>query len=324
MFNWAWSVKPDSAVCDIMQCMEDFSMHAWEQIQLTVDHIEDHLAEELRIENLARLAGLSQFYYQRLFSRLVRKPVNEYIRLRRLAMASERLSGSGKRILDIALETGFLSHETFTRAFKEAFGLTPEQYRAAPVYLNQFNKPQLLFGYTLADENVPLVADGMVLEVVRKRLEAPRRFTGLVLEEPIQQIPGGDETGIDHMGLLWDEFHKDKPSIPGIRQDSVEMGVAFPGSAEGRYRYFAGAEAYADAPEGYETWALAAGEYIVCSFEAEDFTHLVMDALYKAKRYLFETWLPNHNIQVEPFEAEIYEKHSPETTVMEVWVKPLA
>ncbi|HWQ43818.1 MAG TPA: AraC family transcriptional regulator, partial [Desulfosporosinus sp.] len=46
-------------------------MHAWEQIQITVDYIEEHLAEEIKIENLAKLAALSQFYYQRLFSRLV-------------------------------------------------------------------------------------------------------------------------------------------------------------------------------------------------------------------------------------------------------------
>lgn len=79
-------------------------MHAWEQIQLTVDYIEKHLAEEIKIENLAKLASLSQFYYQRLFSRLVKRPVNEYIKLRRLAKASEVLIDKNKRILDAALD----------------------------------------------------------------------------------------------------------------------------------------------------------------------------------------------------------------------------
>lgn len=40
-------------------------MHAWEQIQITVDYIEDHLSEEIKIESLSKLALLSQFYYQR-------------------------------------------------------------------------------------------------------------------------------------------------------------------------------------------------------------------------------------------------------------------
>ena len=156
-------------------------MHAWEQIQITVDYIEEHLSEEIRINDLAKLASLSQFYYQRLFSRLVKRPVNEYIKMRRLAKASEALRNRNKRILDIALDFGFSSHETFTRAFKDTFGMTPEEYRANPVRLNSFVKPQLLLNYTLVDENVPLVAEGIVLEITRRT----------ILREPAPTAPSG-------------------------------------------------------------------------------------------------------------------------------------
>lgn len=51
---------------------------------------------------------------------------------------------------------------------------------------------------------------------------------------------------------------------------------------EGFYRYFAGAEAVSDnPPESCTSLELAAGEYFVCTFEAEDFEHLVMDEVYK-------------------------------------------
>ena len=56
-------------------------MHAWEQIQVTVDYIEDHIAEPFDIEKLANMAALSPFYYQRLFRRLVKKPPGEYLSL---------------------------------------------------------------------------------------------------------------------------------------------------------------------------------------------------------------------------------------------------
>jgi AraC family transcriptional regulator len=72
-------------------------MHAWEQIQMTVDYIEEHLSEEIKIEDLAKLASLSQFYYQTLIGRLVKKPVNEYLRLRRLAKASYALQDKSKK-----------------------------------------------------------------------------------------------------------------------------------------------------------------------------------------------------------------------------------
>jgi len=296
-------------------------MHAWEQIQTTVDYIEERLSEEIKIEDLAKLASLSQFYYQRLFGRLVKKPVNEYLKLRRLAKASDALQDKSKRILDIALDCGFSSHETLTRTFKDAFGMTPEEYRADPVRLNNFVKPQLLLNYTLIDENVPLVADGIVIEITRRSLSSPQYFIGLTAEELIHQIPGGGETGVDALGKLWDTFHERKPDIRGLKEDGDELGVAHPGTKEGHYRYFAGAEAASAEPvEGYSSWKLSKGEYIVCSFEAEDFEHLVMDAVYKAHRYLFETWIPNHKFHVKPFAAERYASHSPDTTNMEIWV----
>lgn len=298
-------------------------MHAWEQIQITLDYIEDHFSEEIKIEELANLASLSLFYYQRLFSRLVKKPVNEYIKLRRLAKVSDALLDTNKRILDIALDYGFSSHEVLTRTFKDAFGMTPKEFRANPVRLNNFVKPQLLLNYTLIDENVPLIADDMVLEISRQQVPSPQFFIGLTVEEPINQMPGCGETGIDTLGKVWDSFHKRKSSIPELKADGDELGVTHSGTKEGYYRYFAGAEAEADRQaDGYTYWKLSAGEYIVCSFEAENFEHLVVDAIYKAHRYLFETWIPTHKLNVRPFAAERYAHHSPDTTKMEIWVLP--
>lgn len=298
-------------------------MHAWEQIQLTVDYIEQHLSEEMKIENLAKLASLSPFYYQRLFHRLVKRPVKEYIKLRRLAKASEALLGNNKRILDTALDSGFSSHETLTRAFNDAFGMTPEEYRANPVRLNNFVKPQLLLNYTLVDENTPLIVDDIVLEITRRQVLSPQFFIGFTAEEPINQMPGGGGTGVDTLGKLWDTFHEKKPGIRELKVDGDELGVAYAGTKEGYYRYFAGSEALTNkACEDYTSWELSAGEYIVCTFEAENFENLIMDAVYKAHKYLFETWIPNHKLHVKPFAAERYASHSPDTTSMEVWVLP--
>lgn len=296
-------------------------MHAWEQIQKTVDYIEEHLSEELNIEALAEIAALSPFYYQRLFSRLVKKPVNEYIKLRRLAGASEMLMSSQKRILDIALDYGFSSHTSFTRAFKQAFGITPEEYRGNPVRLNNFVKPQLLFNYTLIDENMPLIAEGIVIEICRLKLAKPEHFIGLSIEERIEEMPGGGNTGIDGLAVLWDTFHKRKSEITEIKAGGDEIGVTYGSSKAGYYNYFAGAAADSEKIiDGYVPWKLSEGEYIVCTFEAEDFEHLVMDAVYKAHKYLFETWLPRHQLKTMPFAVERYASHDLETTKMEVWV----
>jgi AraC family transcriptional regulator len=73
-------------------------MHAWEAVQKTLNYIEEHINEEIQVEDLAEIAALSLFYYQRLFTRLVKKPVREYIKLRRLSKARDALCDKENRI----------------------------------------------------------------------------------------------------------------------------------------------------------------------------------------------------------------------------------
>lgn len=139
------------------------------------------------------------------------------------------MQDKNKRILDIALENGFSSHEILTRSFKDAFGMTPEEYRANPVRLNNFVKPQLLLNYTLIDEDVPLIADGIVLEVTRKKILKPQYFIGLAAEEPVDQMPGSGVTGVDTLGQLWDSFHEKKASLSELAAGGDELGVTSAG-----------------------------------------------------------------------------------------------
>ncbi len=300
---------------------EVLEMHAWEAIQNTVDYIEENLNQALEIEALAKVAALSPFYYQRLFSRLVKRPVREYIRLRRLACACKPLADKGSRILDIALMYGFQSHEAFTRAFKEAYGITPEQYRANPVTLVSMNKPNLLFNYMMIDEGVPLIVDDIVLEFNRKPLERPLRFVGVSGLIPISGQAPGEETGVDSLALVWDRFHKIKESLPR-KPSGKELDVSYGSTQEGYYTFFAGAETEHDAADtSYEIWTMLPREYIVCGFEAENFETLVTNVIYKAWQYS-GLWLDKHGLAMDELAAspEIYFDSSPEGTYMELWL----
>lgn len=66
---------------------------------------------------------------------------------------------------------------------------------------------------------------------------------------------------------------------------------------------------------------LPSGTYAVCAFEAENFCLLTTNALNKARDYMFGVWLPNHQIAVEPFMAELYGLTTPEATAMEIWLR---
>jgi len=100
-----------------------------EQVQRAVDFIETRLDEDLSLSDVAKVAGISQWHFQRIFKALSNETLKTYIRSRRLASSLDRLLTTKLRILDIALLAGFESQEAFARAFKKAFGLTPQEYR---------------------------------------------------------------------------------------------------------------------------------------------------------------------------------------------------
>lgn len=302
-------------------------MHAWEQIQITVDYIEDHIGEEISIQTLANQAALSPFYYQRLFKRLVKKSVVEYIKLRRMAKAADMLLHTNRRILDIAVDLGFATHEHFTRTFKNTFGMPPEEYRKNPQMLNFMTKPELLLNYVLIDEGVPLITNGIILEMNRYELKEPKLYAGYEDEQPVTLLEDlGTESGVDPLEVLWNNVHEVKERDPIFIGKSEEIGVALGSEKPGYFKYYAGAlidNHIKKESEKYQYFCLEKGEYVICTFEAEDFNSLILDALYKASDYLFRIWLPKHNLETEPFSAEVYESHTPETNKMELWVKLL-
>lgn len=296
-------------------------MHAWEAVQKTLDHIEEHIGTEVSIEELAQIASLSPFYYQRLFTRLVKKPVREYIKMRQLARACNRLRDKENRILDVALQYGFGSHEAFTRAFKDTYGITPAQYRDKPVALDHFDKPALLLNYVTVDEGAPLISDGLVLEMSRKALEKPVCFAGKKGFFPFAHGKMlGERPGVSAAEDIWKEFYsvrQDIPCIPGGRH----IGVCFQGDApQGYTSYFAGAEVEQAVENArYETWQLPAREYAVCGFEAEDFHQLAPSALGKAMKFT-RLWLKKQGLTADGFFPEVYYPGLPDTPYMELWI----
>jgi len=295
-------------------------MHAWESIQKTVDYIEDNIGDEIQLEQLAKVANLSYFYFHRLFSRLVKKSVQEYIKLRRLARACDALRDKNNRIIDVAFSVGFSSHETFTRAFKDAYGITPAEYRENSVPLKHFNKPDLLLDYVMVDEGVPLISNGMVLEMSRRTLEAPMHFVGVAGHMRIDGAVS-KKTGIDEPGAIWGRFGN---SDIKCKPDGRTVGASYYGKNTPRkcFTYFAGAETTCEHDyenTSHDKWQLPAGEYIVCAFEAESFDALVTDVLYKANDYAY-SWRERHGLTCGDFTAELYYKNTTDVAYMEVWV----
>ena len=113
-------------------------MYEWyKNIQEIIDEIDgcikSHSDEAITLSRLAQKLGYSEFYVSRKFKKISGLQFREYLRYRKLAFALKEIRDTDSGILDIALNYGFSSHEAFTRAFKEAYGITPSKYRQNPI-----------------------------------------------------------------------------------------------------------------------------------------------------------------------------------------------
>ena len=92
-------------------------------------HVQSHLDENLSLEQMAAKAALSPYHFHRLFHGTIGETLKQYTQRLRLERAAFHLKIQDATILEIALNLGFQAPETFTRAFKRWFGVTPKQYR---------------------------------------------------------------------------------------------------------------------------------------------------------------------------------------------------
>lgn len=92
--------------------------------------VERHFAGEITLEEIAKTAGVSRFHMTRAFGAATGLSIMRYVRGRRLTEAAKALSRGAPDILSVALDAGYGSHEAFTHAFRDEFGVTPEMIRA--------------------------------------------------------------------------------------------------------------------------------------------------------------------------------------------------
>jgi AraC family transcriptional regulator len=100
-----------------------------ERLLRVLVHIQERLEEPLRLEELAALACLSPHHFHHVFTGMLGESLKAHIRRLRLERAASRLTLSRIPVVQIALEAGYQTHEAFSRAFRDSFGVSPTQFR---------------------------------------------------------------------------------------------------------------------------------------------------------------------------------------------------
>jgi len=117
--------------------MNEGTVKSYEQrFNRVLDYIDAHLNEPMSVEQLSKVANFSKFHFHRQFSQYTGTTVIAYIRMLRLKRASYRLVfHKHERVIDIALDAGFETQESFSRAFKHTYSQSPSQFRNGPKWM---------------------------------------------------------------------------------------------------------------------------------------------------------------------------------------------
>ncbi|MDR0948747.1 MAG: AraC family transcriptional regulator [Lachnospiraceae bacterium] len=104
-------------------------MEKLESVIQALEFIDGNYHEDLNYKTVAENYHISPYYFHRIFTKIVGKTVTEYIREKRLQEAGRFLCDTQRSILDICLDCGFTSPQSFSRIFKSYYGITPRDYR---------------------------------------------------------------------------------------------------------------------------------------------------------------------------------------------------
>jgi AraC family transcriptional regulator len=237
--------------------------------------IESHLADALTLDEIAGVAGISRFHLVRAFAVATGFSVMRYVRARRLSEAARALAGGAPDILNLALDADYGSHEAFTRAFRDHFGVTPEAVRSSACL-----------------DHLKLVEPILMDSTVTDQLQPPRFTTARPLLIAGVSDRFSHENGAGIPGL-WQRFHQSVADIPG-RIGQVAYGVCCNGDDAGNFDYIAGVEVsdYSDLPREFARVRVPEQKYAV--FAHRDH----VSSIRRTVNTIWNHWLPASGLKM--------------------------
>lgn len=264
------------------------------------DYIENHLYENITLNDLANECGYSSWYAHRLFRYWLNIAPGEYIRKLRLSKSALKLRDEEVRIVDVAFEVGFNSVDGYQRAFYKEFGCNPKEYAKNPSALYLFTPYGILPSKKKKEENMKDV-NNVFIQVIEKPARKVIIKRGVKASHYMEYC---EEVGCDVWGVLL--------SIKSISMEPVCMWLPDKYVKPNTSKYVQGVEVGLDyndeIPEGFDIIELPSSKYLMFQgepFAEEDYEEAI-EALWKAQSKYDPTtigyiWdMDNPRIQLEP------------------------
>ncbi len=247
-----------------------------ESVRKALWFMEGRFGGEVSLDELSQAAGISRYHFAHVFAMATGQSAMRYMRGRRLSEAARALANGGPDILSVALDFGYGSHEAFTRAFRDQFGMTPESVRAQRHL-----------------DNVTLVEAIKMDDALTTTLAPPRIEQGRLL-----LIAGlGGRYSLDtHQNIpaLWQRFQPHLGNIPGQvfvgggAKGGRTFGVCYNMDDNGSFDYLAGVEVsrFSDLPAEFARLRIPSQRYAI-------FTHREhVSTIHMVGMTIWTKWLP--------------------------------
>ncbi|MCB1693697.1 MAG: AraC family transcriptional regulator [Pseudomonadales bacterium] len=266
-------------------------------------YIESFLSSELSLERIARASCVTPFHLTRAFGQATGRSVMKFVRQRRLTVAAHRLASGGRTVMEIALDAQYLSHEAFSRAFREQFGVTPDHVRRQ--------------GTTKGLQ----LTEACIMSESNRQVSAPR-----MIDHP-EMLMAGIVRSYSYessaaIPAQWNEFNEMETSVAGFVGDAA-YGVIYNDDSEGNFQYLTAMEVqnYDGVGERYARLRIPARRYAVFSSDVH------VSGLKAVMHDIWSNWLPGsgHAVADAPM-LEVYgSSFNPQTGMggFEIWL-PLA
>lgn len=255
-------------------------------VQRMQNYIDANIRSPITLRDLAKAAGYSQWHSARLFKELIGKTPFEYIRALRLSKAAEELQNGHPRIVDVAFDFVFDSHEGFTRAFTKEFGVSPKKYSTHPVPIRLFIPTRIRDYYftlqkgekTMSEKKNPNTVFVQVVERPARKMILKRGIKATHYFEFCEEV------GCDIWGILC--------SIKDAIYEPVGCWMPDRLIPVGTSKYIQGVEVPLDytgeIPEGFEIIDLEPCKMMIFQgepFEDEKFSEAIEDLWEVMKKY---------------------------------------
>ena len=279
-----------------------------ERMNTAIDYIEANLAGDIDFSKAAEKACCSTFHFQRMFFAINGLTPVDYARRRRLTLAATELASGKMRVIDVAVKYGYDSPDSFTRAFRNLHGVTPQAARESGVTLTAF--PRISFHIELKGGND---MDYRLMEKPGIAIAARTRKFTTVNGQNFVEIP-----------RWWDEFLATPEcqqltalsgNKPGTVTRGVMLGICYGDVDDVEFSYGIAVEL----PQGASSGEFENIEIPATTWAVFDCT---LDNLQDVTRRIFSEWFPSTGYEHDALpELEVYLPEKPgEPMQCELWM----